>query len=45
MDTPFQWIKQIASHYGETRNGTVICTSFTDSLTGSVSLPPGQYHR
>jgi hypothetical protein len=24
MDTPFQWTKQIASHYGGTRNGTVI---------------------
>jgi len=24
MDTPFQWAKQIASHYGGTRNGMVI---------------------
>jgi len=24
MDTPFQWTKQIASHFGGTRNGTVI---------------------
>jgi arylsulfatase A-like enzyme len=24
MDTPFQWFKQIASHYGGTRNGMVI---------------------
>ena len=24
-DTPFQWTKQIASHYGGTRNGVVIC--------------------
>ena len=24
MDTPFQWTKQIASHYGGTRNGLVI---------------------
>lgn len=24
MDTPFQWTKQIASHYGGTRNGMVI---------------------
>ena len=23
-DTPFQWTKQVASHYGGTRNGTVI---------------------
>jgi len=24
MDTPFQWMKQVASHYGGTRNGMVI---------------------
>jgi arylsulfatase len=24
MDTPFQWTKQVASHYGGTRNGMVI---------------------
>jgi arylsulfatase len=24
MDTPFQWFKQIASHYGGTRNGMVV---------------------
>ena len=24
MDTPFQWTKQIASHFGGTRNGMVI---------------------
>ncbi len=24
MDTPFQWTKQVASHFGGTRNGTVI---------------------
>jgi len=24
MDTPFQWVKQVASHYGGTRNGMVI---------------------
>jgi arylsulfatase len=24
MDTPFQWAKQVASHYGGTRNGMVI---------------------
>ncbi|MGH7006137.1 MAG: arylsulfatase, partial [Alphaproteobacteria bacterium] len=23
MDTPFQWTKQVASHYGGTRNGTI----------------------
>ena len=24
MDTPFQWTKQVASHWGGTRNGTII---------------------
>ncbi len=24
MDTPFKWVKQVASHYGGTRNGLVI---------------------
>ena len=24
MDTPFRWIKQIASHLGGTRNGMVV---------------------
>jgi arylsulfatase len=24
MDTPFQWTKQIASHWGGTRNGTIV---------------------
>lgn len=24
LDTPFQWMKQVASHFGGTRNGTVV---------------------
>jgi arylsulfatase A-like enzyme len=24
MDTPFQWTKQVASHFGGTRNGTIV---------------------
>jgi len=24
MDTPYQWTKQVASHWGGTRNGTII---------------------
>ena len=24
MDTPYQWVKQIASHWGGTRNGTIV---------------------
>ena len=24
MDCPFQWTKQVASHWGGTRNGTIV---------------------
>ena len=24
MDTPYQWTKQVASHFGGTRNGTIV---------------------
>ena len=24
MNTPFQWTKQVASHFGGTRNGTIV---------------------
>ena len=24
MDTPYQWVKQVASHWGRTRNGTIV---------------------
>lgn len=24
MDTPYQWTKQVASHWGDTRNGTIV---------------------
>ena len=24
MDTPYQWTKQVASHWGGTRNGTIV---------------------
>ena len=24
MDTPYQWVKQVASHWGGTRNGTIV---------------------
>ncbi len=30
MDTPYQWTKQVASHWGGTRNGTG-CTGRADS--------------
>jgi arylsulfatase A-like enzyme len=25
MDTPYQWTKQVASHWGGTRNGAIVC--------------------
>ena len=33
MDSPFQWMKQVASHFGGTRNGMVI--SWPERITGS----------
>ena len=49
LDTPFQWVKQIASHFGGTRNGMVIpgrsvsrtgAASGLNSTTSSTSCPP-----
>ena len=31
MDTPYQWTKQVASHFGGTRNGTIIALAPTAS--------------
>jgi len=36
MDTPFQWTKQIASHFGGTRNGLVISWPARIKQTGEV---------
>lgn len=41
MNTPFPWVKQLASHFGATRNGMAI------SWPGHVAVPGGvrnQYH-
>lgn len=40
-DTPFQWTKQIASHFGGTRNGTIISWPKWIKDTGKVRL---QFH-
>jgi arylsulfatase A-like enzyme len=40
-DTPFQWTKQIASHFGGTRNGTIISWPKRIKDTGKVRL---QFH-
>jgi len=36
MDTPFQWTKQVASHFGGTRNGLVISWPKRIKQTGGV---------
>ncbi|MGH7787161.1 MAG: sulfatase-like hydrolase/transferase [Candidatus Binatia bacterium] len=36
MDTPFQWTKQVASHFGGTRNGMVISWPARIKNTGGV---------
>ena len=36
MDTPFQWTKQVASHFGGTRNGLVISWPSRIKQTGEV---------
>ena len=36
MDTPFQWTKQVASHFGGTRNGLVISWPRRIKQTGQV---------
>ena len=38
MDTPYQWVKQIASHWGGTRNARS-CTGRTASKRGERSAP------
>ena len=40
-DTPFQWTKQIASHFGGTRNGTIISWPKRIKDTGKVRF---QFH-
>jgi arylsulfatase A-like enzyme len=41
MDTPYQWTKQIASHFGGTRNGTVVHWPKGIQARGEVR---GQFH-
>ena len=42
MDAPFQWTKQIASHYGGTRNGMVI--SWPDRIKDTGTLRQQWHH-
>ena len=41
MDTPFQWTKQVASHWGGTRNGTIVHWPNGVSARGEVR---SQFH-
>jgi arylsulfatase len=41
MDTPYQWTKQVASHWGGTRNGTIIHWPSGIKATGEVR---SQFH-
>ena len=42
MDTPFQWTKQVASHFGGTRNGLVIC--WPTRIRDKGSIRPQFHH-
>ena len=42
MDTPFQWTKQVASHFGGTRNGMVL--SWPGHMTGVGGVRPQFSH-
>ena len=41
MDTPYQWTKQVASHFGGTRNGTIVHWPKGIKAKGEVR---GQFH-
>jgi arylsulfatase len=41
MDTPYQWTKQVASHWGGTRNGTIVHWPRKISASGEVR---NQFH-
>ena len=47
MDTPYQWTKQVASHWGGTRNGTIVHWPNGFAARGEVrlALPPRHRHR
>jgi arylsulfatase len=36
MDTPYQWTKQVASHWGGTRNATIVCWPTKLAAKGEV---------
>src|SRR6476659_1936737 len=42
MDTPYQWTKQVASHWGGTRNGTIV--HWPRGIKGKGELRPQFHH-
>jgi arylsulfatase A-like enzyme len=42
MDTPYQWTKQIASHWGGTRNGTIV--HWPNGITSKGEIRPQFHH-
>ena len=45
MDTPFQWTKQVASHWGGTRNGTIVHWPDRHRREGRPALAVHPRHR
>ena len=39
MDTPYQWTKQVASHFGGTRNGTIVHWPDGIEAKGEIRTP------
>ena len=42
MDTPYQWTKQVASHWGGTRNGTIV--HWPNGITDKGAIRPQFHH-
>ena len=45
MDTPYQWTKQVASHWGGTRNGTIVHLAERHPRPGRGAPPVPPRHR
>ena len=45
LDAPFQWMKQVASHFGETRNAMAFVVAKTDHRCGQFANPVSSRRR
>ena len=45
MDTPYQWTKQVASHWGGTRNGTIVSWPNGIAARGEIRNQFAHVHR